>query len=91
MSNLSDILPEFARPREQARRGWNETRSQLVEKYSEREERYRLAELNKIIVAANDAQPNFKTDTANQPNSDLIEFQKTLERKIGRASCRERV
>jgi len=81
MSNLSDIPPEFARPREQARRGWNETRSQLFEEYSEREERRRWVALDKVIAAAKDAQPNLKTDTAIQPNPDLIEFQKALERK----------
>lgn len=79
MSDLADILPEFARDRAATLRDLSEKRAKMFEEWSEEQRRQQLDAINKIIAAANDAQPGTTVENVAPANPDLAELQKALE------------
>ena len=79
MSDLSDILPDFARDRQATLRDLSEKQAQNFEKWAEEQRQRDLDRINKIIAEAQDASPHAAQPDA-APRSDAADLRRELER-----------
>ena len=79
MSNLSNILPEFARDRALVRRELSEKQTVMFERWADEQRQAELARIDKILSEANDLSPGTTLPTDTSPvNPDLSEMQRQL-------------